>query len=379
MQEKTLSILNLGLLELAKSKKLFKEDVLKIMSPKEIYDNILSDEMLRSIILAGDLEYSASKYIEQLVLSYQEKKISSITNTDILHSIYSKELKRMPSSEMKIVFDAMKNNYEIYRKLYQYKMYCVTTTLDDKYLINITGSKLLHLLGMSFMNWQKYYRREIVELIPELKELINISYKNACMNQTDDLLEVLRIVINKEERIINAILEYDHFAKAFPMHKMKTKNFAFERLGLIESPAGIVLYQKELNNSQKTSFLNSDIFILRDFIRDFKLEWIFNGYAPYKTDIRDAETLLIEPDSSEKFDGQEISISTGVQSLNKSNFDHHVFCIEDEDLVNKVTSYDVVFKEEDVIVEAEKIIEYYSTAKINHLKDIIERGFQKIR
>jgi hypothetical protein len=38
-------------------------------------------------------------------------------------------------------------------------------------------------------------------------------------------------------------MENDQIAKAFPMHKMKTKNFAFERLGLIESPAGIVLYR----------------------------------------------------------------------------------------------------------------------------------------
>jgi hypothetical protein len=42
--------------------------------------------------------------------------------------------------------------------------------LEEKYLINITSSKLLHLLGMSFINWQKYYKSEIIDLIPELKK-----------------------------------------------------------------------------------------------------------------------------------------------------------------------------------------------------------------
>jgi hypothetical protein len=377
MSEQALAIVNLGLIEIANKNNTTKKRILETMNPQEIYDFIRMNFNLRSLINSSNLRYEIYKYIQQLVFDHQNKKIESISTDNIYHSIHNRDITRLSIEEMRIIFDAMKNNLELYERLYRHQIYDITTTQEEHYLINITSSKLLHLLGISFVNMQKYYRRDILNYIPELRDLLNINYKDACRLQTEDLLEVLKIIVNAGDRIIQGILENDAIAKAFPMHKIKTKNFAFERLGLIDAPSGIVLYDKESNPNHPKTYLQSDLFILRDFIKDFQLQWIFNGYAPYRPEIRDAETLLIETDHSDKFEGQRISISSHIETFRRSNFD---FSISSNDPFAFGFPNDyIIFEERDIILEAEKIIESYPKAKIHHLQDIIQQGFRRRR
>ena len=375
MKTEVLAIINLGLLDFAKKMEITETEILKQMTVKEIYEGIQSSRLIKRRIIKDDLGYEVYKCIEQMVFSEQEKKISSISETDIMRTMDIKNVYRFSESDMKTVFAAMASNYELYKNMYQYKKYRINTTDNQSYLINITSSKLLHLLGIDFYKMQKYYKSEILRVLPELRSLINIDYKTACINQTDELLEFLRIIIEKEDRIIQAILESDKMAKAFPMHKMKTKNFSFERLGLIESPAGIVIYNKNLNDIP--SNLKSDLFILRDFIKGLELNWIFNGYAPYQEDIRDAETLLVEPDYSKKFEYQQISISKSVKTIQKNTFDFNIG--EEDYFLNRHLSNLIRFSDKDILLEAKKIIEHYPKAKINHLKDIVSNGFTNKR
>ena len=375
MKTEVLAIINLGLLDFAKKMEITETEILKQMTVIEIYEGIQSSRLIKRRIIKDDLGYEVYKCIEQMVFSEQEKKISSISETDIMRTMDIKNVYRFSESDMKTVFAAMASNYELYKNMYQYKKYRINTTDNQSYLINITSSKLLHLLGIDFYKMQKYYKSEILRVLPELRSLINIDYKTACINQTDELLEFLRIIIEKEDRIIQAILESDKMAKAFPMHKMKTKNFSFERLGLIESPAGIVIYNKNLNDIP--SNLKSDLFILRDFIKGLELNWIFNGYAPYQEDIRDAETLLVEPDYSKKFEYQQISISKSVKTIQKNTFDFNIG--EEDYFLNRHLSNLIRFSDKDILLEAKKIIEHYPKAKINHLKDIVSNGFTNKR
>jgi hypothetical protein len=377
MEKEVLAIVNLGLIDLSKKMLLTEKNILKLMSADQIYHGIMTSRLIKRRIIKEDLGYQVYKCIEQLVFSEQVKKIPSITETDIMRSIDTKNIYRFSVADMRTVFDAMKNNYELYEKMYRYKKYEIRTTDYQNYIINISSSKLLHLLGVDFYKLQNYYKNEIIRLLPELKALINVDYKAACTNQTDELLEFLRIIIEKEDRIIDAILESDKMAKAFSMHKMKTKNFAFERLGLIESPAGVVLYDKNLNNIP--SSLKSDLFILRDFIKGLELHWIFNGYVPYQEEIRDAETLLIETDYSKKFEGQQISISKSVRTVNKSNFGFSINNLDYEHLMYRTPERIIRFKDKDILLEAQKILKYFPAAKINHLEDIIKNGFTNRR
>jgi hypothetical protein len=98
-----------------------------------------------------------------------------------------------------------------------------------------------------------------------------------------------------------------------------------------------------------------------------------------KKNIRDAETLLIETDYSKKFEGQQISISKSVRTVNKSNFGFSINNLDYEHLMYRTPERIIRFKDKDILLEAQKILKYFPAAKINHLEDIIKNGFTNRR
>ena len=118
------------------------------------------------------------------------------------------------------------------------------------------------------------------------------------------------------------------------------KNYAFERMGMLEHSSGVIFYDKTIDTSleAKTSHLKADLFLLNDFIKNYDLDFVFSAYRPYKfsrnfsminkkTNIQnnlptsDAESLFISSkgwENSRFLNGQLSSISESVGIYHKT-------------------------------------------------------------
>ena len=114
---------------------------------------------------------------------------------------------------------------------------------------------------------------------------------------------------------------------------------------------------------------------------------IFNGYAHEREIIlskplgnqkrivvKNAETLLVEPDNSDKFDGQLVGISSAVGSMNKSEFDFKVSSFLEEDDGISLIETEKQFEDSDVSFMASKIISNFPNLDLHHLKNLVENG-----
>lgn len=359
------------------------KELLLTMPFEEVVELICLDENIVKKINYYDAFEEVVNFLKQIQFRHQEKIIQSIENNDIDFSKNKVTNYSLSSEEIKVIFSALKRNFDIYTKLYMNKIYKVETTLNKTVLLNIGHAKLFHLLGFNFIEMQKYYRTEILKVIPEMKEVLNKDYVDMCRKNDVSLLKALLLIIEREEDIISAVQSQNLSDKIFTSPKIKTKNFAFERLGLIESPAGIVF-------TTPTKTIKSDIFVLRDFIRDYKLNWIFNGYAQErqvalsktlgkqkKVVVKNAETLLIEPDDSYRFDGSIVGISSAIGSMNRSAFDFKVSTLLSEEDVNDVISTDFEFDQEDIEEMAEKIISNFPNLNLSNLECLIDGRIKK--
>lgn len=339
------------------------EEIAIDFSVDELMNLICVDYNVQKLINEAANYEQIYYYLEQIKFQGLKKVIPRIYDKDIMLSIHPEIVTIVSAAEIKMVFRAMRNNLHLYEKLYANKIYEITDTLNQKFKINITNSKVFHLFGMNFKEWQKQYRKEILAILPEIKNLLNENYIDICTNNDRRLYETIKLILSKEDQIINQILTNEQVAKAFPIPKMKAKNFAFERLGLINAPAGIVFYDKKKDQSGQKSMVSSDLFILRDFIMDYELRWIFNGYNSYGRPIKTAETLLLEKDTSNKFINQLISVSSNVRTINKSNIDFGILIIKDED-------DEVGFGGSAILNTANKLIESFPNANLDHLNDL---------
>lgn len=259
--------------------------------------------------------------------------VKNIDYNDVKASFKGKCNTKLTAEECSKVFDAVIKNMVLYEHIYKDKVFKIDTTLENKgYFISIGKAKLLHLLGFEFYKWQKKYKKELIEIIPCLESVLAQNYQKLCANDDELLYNVLEIITekNNKEKICDMIAEGSKMSEIFNVPKIKTKNFAFERLGILERASGMIIYDK--NKDIHDGRIKSDLFILKDlFPRDWvyasEINWIFNGYAhevstKFKNSkAKNAETLLIEKDTSSKFANQIAAVSTSVGSINKSDFD----------------------------------------------------------
>ena len=353
------------------------KNLLLTMPFEDVVELICLDEEIIKMINNYDCFEQFVNFLRQIKYEENNKIIKSITNNDILFSKGSIKNYSLSTDEMPIVFSSLKRNLEIYEKIYMNKVYKIETTFNRTILLNIGHAKLFHLLGFNFIDMQRHYRTEILRVVPEMKEVLSKDYPDMCMRNDASLLKALISIIKREEDIILAVSGQQLSDEIFTSPKIKTKNFAFERLGLIESPTGIVF-------SAPTRTIKSDIFVLRDFIRDYELNWIFNGYAherqvslsktlgnSKKIVAKNAETLLIEPDDSYRFNGNLVGVSSSIGSMNKSVFDFKVSTlISDEDAVDVIPT-DFEFEQDDIKFMAEKIIFNFPNLNLTNLEKLL--------
>jgi len=242
----------------------------------------------------------------------------------------------LTEKELENIFDSLENNMHLYERLYKDRIWFIDSSIGRQARILITPTRFFHIMG--------FEERVIKENMEEFKKVFpNPSRMKSLMTDRKDLYGVLYEILNNEKNIISAVLhgELNH---TFNFPKIEMKNYAFERMGILEHSSGMVFYDKSLDNSNesKTSHLKADLFLLNDFVRNYDLDFVFSAYRPYNHSkdmvmkknkgskiIRptipasDAETIFISEngENSRFLVGQLASISERVGSYHPKRFD----------------------------------------------------------
>lgn len=283
------------------------------------------DELLICIFQFNDLyEYVKSNGIKQEIINilnyYCSKSIKNVPDDDISFAKKSaiKTFKQggiLTESELKQVFESLRKNKELFDQIYRDKVWLIETNIRKNAALRITDFKLFHLLGFSQPEIKRDFDN-IKKILPTLKFDDVASFSS--------LYDVLMLFIDNEHTLIEHALSGDLKA-SFNFPKIRIKNYAFERLGLIERSSGVVFYDKN-KDEKPPSNLKSDIFLLRDLIRNYKLDFIFNGYRFYDEDnlVRNTETIFLNEDGENAhfLTNQEASISERVGSFHPKKFEY---------------------------------------------------------
>ena len=344
------------------------EDVKEIIKQYELYDIIYDfiDEFQKTKI------YKLS--IEDLSITLH--KGEQIENLDSL----------LTEKQLEQIFKALEHNMYLYEKLYKDKVFIIDSSIGKKAKVTISSTRLFHILGLE----EKVIKTNMQEFESVFNHSDNIK---SLMTDRKDLFTVLEKILANETRIINAVLE-GKLNHTFNFPKIEMKNYAFERMGMLEHSSGVIFYDKTIDTSleAKTSHLKSDLFLLNDFIRNYDLDFVFSAYRPYKFSrnfsminkkaniqnnlpTSDAESLFISSkgwENSRFLNGQLSSISESVGIYHKNNFDYTIF-LEDESELPPVDPDEYIeFSDEDKARMANVIIENLPNLDNSHLKNLYD-------
>ena len=344
------------------------EDVKEIIKQYELYDIIYDfiDEFQKTKIYRLSIED----------LSITLHKGEQIENLDSL----------LTEKQLEQIFKALEHNMYLYEKLYKDKVFIIDSSIGKKAKVTISSTRLFHILGLE----EKVIKTNMQEFESVFNHSDNIK---SLMTDRKDLFTVLEKILANETRIINAVLE-GKLNHTFNFPKIEMKNYAFERMGMLEHSSGVIFYDKTIDTSleAKTSHLKSDLFLLNDFIRNYDLDFVFSAYRPYKFSrnfsminkkaniqnnlpTSDAESLFISSkgwENSRFLNGQLSSISESVGIYHKNNFDYTIF-LEDESELPPVDPDEYIeFSDEDKARMANVIIENLPNLDNSHLKNLYD-------
>ena len=340
-------------------------------------------ETILMLILANDDinslfdRYNLYDVMYDLLDNYSKKKIFSISNNTLLLS--SRRPNSLKNDEYSIsedrldrVFEALEHNMKLFDELYRDKVWIIDSSLGRSEKISITPTRFFHLMGLDEKDFRDENSMKLFESVFPIKDNIK-----SLMRDRKDLFKVLEKMLERENNIKQAILD-GTLAPVINPHKLEMKNYAFERIGIIEHSSGMIFYdrQKAMRLGYNTR-LQTDLILLSNFIRKYNLEFIFSAYKKYKYTLnsKDAESIIIPTrgyENSEFIKGQQVSISERARRYSPKDFE---FTIKTENGDgNPVSEPDVYveFSAEDKARMANAIIKELPYLDTSHLKELYE-------
>lgn len=336
-------------------------------------------------------QYELYDMLYNFIDEFQKTKIYKLSIEDLSITLHKGEqIKNLNSllteKQLEQIFKALEHNMYLYEKLYKDKVFIIDSSIGKKAKVTISSTRLFHILGLE----EKVIKTNMQEFESVFNHSDNIK---SLMTDRKDLFTVLEKILANETRIINAVLE-GKLNHTFNFPKIEMKNYAFERMGMLEHSSGVIFYDKTIDTSleAKTSHLKSDLFLLNDFIRNYDLDFVFSAYRPYKFSrnfsminkkaniqnnlpTSDAESLFISSkgwENSRFLNGQLSSISESVGIYHKNNFDYTIF-LEDESELPPVDPDEYIeFSDEDKARMANVIIENLPNLDNSHLKNLYD-------
>lgn len=336
-------------------------------------------------------QYKLYDIIYDFIDEFQRTKIYRLSTEDLSITLHKGEqIENLDSllteKQLEQIFKALEHNMYLYEKLYKDKVFIIDSSIGKKAKVTISSTRLFHILGLE----EKVIKTNMQEFESVFNHSDNIK---SLMTDRKDLFTVLEKILANETRIINAVLE-GKLNHTFNFPKIEMKNYAFERMGMLEHSSGVIFYDKTIDTSleAKTSHLKADLFLLNDFIRNYDLDFVFSAYRPYKFSrnfsminkkaniqnnlpTSDAESLFISSkgwENSRFLNGQLSSISESVGIYHKNNFDYTIF-LEDESELPPVDPDEYIeFSDEDKARMANVIIENLPNLDNSHLKNLYD-------
>lgn len=336
-------------------------------------------------------QYKLYDIIYDFIDEFQRTKIYRLSTEDLSITLHKGEqIENLDSllteKQLEQIFKALEHNMYLYEKLYKDKVFIIDSSIGKKAKVTISSTRLFHILGLE----EKVIKANMQEFESVFNHSDNIK---SLMTDRKDLFTVLEKILANETRIINAVLE-GKLNHTFNFPKIEMKNYAFERMGMLEHSSGVIFYDKTIDTSleAKTSHLKADLFLLNDFIRNYDLDFVFSAYRPYKfsrnfsminkkTNIQnnlptsDAESLFISSkgwENSRFLNGQLSSISESVGIYHKNNFDYTIFLEDESELPTVDPDEYIEFSDEDKARMANVIIENLPNLDNSHLKNLYD-------
>lgn len=336
-------------------------------------------------------QYKLYDIIYDFIDEFQRTKIYRLSTEDLSITLHKGEqIENLDSllteKQLEQIFKALEHNMYLYEKLYKDKVFIIDSSIGKKAKVTISSTRLFHILGLE----EKVIKANMQEFESVFNHSDNIK---SLMTDRKDLFTVLEKILANETRIINAVLE-GKLNHTFNFPKIEMKNYAFERMGMLEHSSGVIFYDKTIDTSleAKTSHLKADLFLLNDFIRNYDLDFVFSAYRPYKfsrnfsminkkTNIQnnlptsDSESLFISSkgwENSRFLNGQLSSISESVGIYHKNNFDYTIFLEDESELPTVDPDEYIEFSDEDKARMANVIIENLPNLDNSHLKNLYD-------
>lgn len=340
-------------------------------------------------------KYGIYNFLYDSIEKLSKNKILRLNNEDL--SITRAESKNVENLQFLLteqqltkIFDSLEHNMHLYEKLYKGRIWVINSSIGKQARILISPTRLFHVLG--------FEERIIKANMDEFKSVFpNASVMQSLMTDRKNLYAVLYNILKNEENIINAVLE-GKLNHTFNFPKIEMKNYAFERMGIIEHSSGMIFYDSSIDDSveSKTSHLKSDLFLLNDFVRNYNLDFVFSGYRPYKfskneitkkrgdhnvkplVPASDAETIFISEkgENSRFLVGQMSSISESAGSYHPKKFMYSISLEGDGgegyDPIESLDDPDefIEFSDEDKERMAKTIIDNIPYLDNDHLREL---------
>lgn len=259
-----------------------------------VQSGLMAEELLICILQFNDLyQYVKENNLKQELFDFLssccDKNILVVPETDLSFAKKPslKTFKKggiLNEEELKQVFASLRRNKDLFDQIYRNRVWLLETNIGKNQALKITDFKLFHLLGFSQPEIKRDFDN-IRQILPTLK------FED--ISSFDSLYDVLMLFIENEKVLIERALAGD-LRNSFNFPKIRIKNYAFERLGLIERSSGVVFYDKAKDEKPALN-LKSNMFLLRDIIRNYKLDFIFNGYRYFEEDnlVKNAHLLML--------------------------------------------------------------------------------------
>lgn len=347
---------------------------------------LMQFDEIREIII----KYNLYEFIYNFIADYSNKKIFTLSTKDLIvttkqpHQILNLNT-LLTEKQLKIVFDSLENNLHLYDKLYRDKIFLIQSSIGRVEKIAISPTRLFHILGFDEKLISPKNQKGFAEFCQMFSIEDNIKSK---LSDKKNLYEVIMAIIKREDDIISAVLE-GKLNNTLNFPKIEMKNYSFERMGILEHSSGMIFYE---NPYTEKRHIKSDLFLLRDFIRNYKLEFIFEAYRPYKFEmtkssisssqfsnvkISDAESIFISQKgvNSPLINGQKTSISEKVGIYKPKDFEYTISQTDEQDGGEMPISdpIEVVeFTDEDKMKIIQSIIEGLPMLDNQHLKKLYD-------
>ncbi len=275
-------------------------------------------DLLSGTVFDKNLSLSYSK-IDQIISELQSRRKIKCINSMNYDALVDNELMNLSLGEIEATFATMERNLDLFNKKFKSKIFRLDTNDGNSSLVSIGECNFFHLLGLELNRWQEQ-RDSILSMFPEFKDVLDMEYREICINNDSILLDTLYVLLEKKERVIEKLYNQNpSVSEAFNMNKIKIKNYLFERSDFTTSPSALINYKP------KGGVIRGDLFLLRDYINNNSLEWGVSSFRAYnEAPPKSLESILYKYFRGKLITSLQKNITISIGSIDAEEFNENL-------------------------------------------------------